>query len=122
MIESGTNFEKRIFEIHQSARNSDEIDAEFDQLQAELDEQIKAEVLDARIKLMGFFDQDVVRILKDQKNKFERIMSAFEEWLITVARSELPDANFTKHDGSPVFAHNGETWTTGWPLADEQNW
>jgi hypothetical protein len=21
-----------------------------------------------------------------------------------------------------MFTHNGETWTTGWPLADEQNW
>ena len=50
-------------------------------------------------------------------------MNAFEERLITIARSEFPDAKFTKHaDGSPVFTHSGETWTTGWPLADEQNW
>jgi hypothetical protein len=122
-IESGTNFEKRVFEIYQSARNKDEIDAEFDRLQAELDERIKTDVLDARGKLIGFFDQDVVRILQDRKNKIERIMNAFEERLITIAWSELPDAKFTKHaDGSPVFTHSGETWTTGWPLADEQNW
>jgi len=122
-IESGTIFEKRVFEIYQSARERDEVDAEFDRLQAELDESIKADVLDARGKLMGFFDQDVVRILQDRKNKIERIMNTFEERLITIARSELPDAKFAKHaDGSPVFTHNGETWTTGWPLADEQNW
>jgi superfamily II DNA/RNA helicase len=107
-IESGTNFEKRVFEIYQSARNRDEIDAEFDRLQAELDERIKTDVLDARGKLIGFFDQDVVRILQDRKNKIERIMNAFEERLITIARSELPDAKFTKHaDGSPVFTHSG---------------
>jgi len=122
-IESGTDFERRVFEIHQSARNKDEIDAEFDRLQAELDEQIKADVLDARGKLMGYFDQDVVRILKNRKETIERVMSEFEERLITIARAELPDAAFSKHtDGSPVFIHCGETWTTGWPLADEQKW
>lgn len=122
-IENGTDFERRVFEIYQTARNKDEIDAEFDRLQAELDEQIKADVLDARSKLMGFFDQDVVRVLKDRKQAIERVMSEFEERLITVARAELPNVTFSKHtDGSPVFVHDGETWTTGWPLADNQNW
>jgi ERCC4-related helicase len=122
-IESGTDFEKRVFEIHQSARNKDEIDAEFDRLQTELDERIKADVVDARSKLLGFFDQDVVRNLKHRKEIIERVMDEFEERLITIARSELPDADFSKHtDGSPVFIHDGQTWTTGWPLADEQNW
>lgn len=122
-IENGTDFERRVFEIYQSARNKEEIDDEFDRLQAELDEQIKADVVDARSKLMGFFDQDVVRILKNRKETIDRVMSEFEERLITIARAELPDAKFSKHtDGSPVFTVDGETWTTGWPLADEQNW
>jgi ERCC4-related helicase len=122
-IESGTDFERRVFEIYQSARNKDEIDAEFDRLQTELDDQIKADVVDARGKLMGFFDQDVVRILKNRKEAIDRVMSEFEERLITIARAELPDVLFSKHtDGSPVFVHGGETWTTGWPLADEQKW
>lgn len=122
-IESGTDFERRVFEIHQSARNKGEIDAEFDRLQAELDEQIMADVLDARGKLMGFFDQDVVRILKHRKDTIDSVISAFEERLITIARAELPDATFSKHtNGKPVFNHNGETWTTGWPLADDQGW
>jgi superfamily II DNA or RNA helicase len=122
-IESGTDFERRVFEIHQSARNKGEIDAEFDRLQAELDEQIKADVVDARGKLMGFFDQDVVRILKSRKETIERVMDEFEERLVTIARAELPDAAFSKHtDGSPVFVHDGETWTTGWPLADDRKW
>lgn len=123
VIESGTDFERRVFEIHQSARNKGEIDAEFDRLQAELNEQIKADVVDARGKLIGFFDQDVVRILKHRKDTIDSVMSAFEERLITIARAELPDATFSKHtNGKPVFNHNGETWTTGWPLADEQGW
>jgi superfamily II DNA or RNA helicase len=122
-IESGTDFEKRVFEIHQSARDKDEIEAEFDQLQAELDEKIRADVVDARSKLLGFFDQDVVRNLIHRKETIERVITEFEERLITIASAELPDAIFSKHsDGSPVFEHGGETWTTGWPLADEQDW
>src|SRR5262249_54762030 len=96
VIESGTDFEKRIFEIHQTARNRGEIDAEFDKLQADLEEQIEADVLDARNKLMGSFDQDVVRILQDQKDKIQRVMRAFEERLITLAKAELPGAEFRK--------------------------
>lgn len=122
-IENGTDFERRVFEIYQNARSKEEIDAEFDRLQAELEEQIKADVIDARSKLMGFFDQDVVRILKDRKQVIERVLGEFEERLVTMARAELPDVTFSKHsDGSPVFVHDGDTWTTGWPLADNQSW
>lgn len=122
-IESGTDFEKRVLEIHQSARSDAEVNAEFDRLQTELDESIKADVLDARGKLLGFFDQDVVRILKNRKETIERVMSDFEERIVTLARSELPTAKFYKHtDGSPCFEHAGETWTTGWPLADDMGW
>jgi hypothetical protein len=46
-----------------------------------------------------------------------------KERIVTLARSELPAARFYKHtDGSPCFEHEGETWTTGWPLADEMSW
>jgi hypothetical protein len=122
-IENGTDFEKRVFEIHQTARSDAEVYAEFDRLQTELDESIKADVLDARGKLLGFFDQDVVRILKNRKETIERVMGDFEERIVTLARCELPAAKFYKHtDGSPCFEHAGETWTTGWPLADDMGW
>jgi superfamily II DNA or RNA helicase len=122
-IESGTDFAKRVFEIHQSARSNREIDAQFDQLTLDLGDAIKAETIEARSKLMGFFDQDVVRVLKNRKDTIERVMDVFEERLITVARAELPEVTFSKHaDGSPRFDHGGQTWTTGWPLADVMGW
>ena len=122
-IESGTDFEKCVFEIQQSARTKEEIDAEFDHLQIELDEKIKADIVDARSKLIGFFDQDVIRNLKHRKEFIDRVLDEFEERLIAIARAELPSASFSKYsDGSPVFVHEDDTWTTGWPLADEQNW
>ena len=122
-IESGTDFERRVFEIHQSARSDAEVNAAFDRLQAELDASITADVLDARGKVLGFFDQDVVRILKTRKQTIDRVMGDFEERLMTLARSELPAARFYRHsDGSPCFDHEGTTWTTGWPLADKMTW
>jgi ERCC4-related helicase len=122
-IESGTDFEKRVFEIQQSARNQQEVDAAFDKLKSDLDDRIKADVLDARSKLIGFFDQDVVRNLKDRKDVITRVMGEFEERLMAIARAELPDAKFLKHaDGSTCFEHCGDTWTAGWPLADQMRW
>ena len=48
-------------------------------------------------------------------------MGAFEQRLLTVAKAELPGARF--HADAPRrFDHYGRTWTTEWPLADEQNW
>ncbi|MCA3160345.1 MAG: DEAD/DEAH box helicase family protein [Burkholderiales bacterium] len=122
-IENGTDFAKRVFEIQQNARTNDEIDAAFNQLRSELEEQIKTDIIDARGKLIGTFDKDVVKRLADRKEALKRILDDFEERLIAIARAELPEARFYDHDdGSPCFVHEGQTWTTGWPLADEQNW
>ena len=122
-IENGTDFVRRVFEIQQTARDNAAIDAAFDALRAELDERIKADIVDARGKLMGHFDQDVVKRLAERKEELKRVLDEFEERLITLARAELPDAPFHTHtDGSPCFEHDGETWTTGWPLADDMSW
>lgn len=122
-IENGTDFVRRVFEIQQTARDNAQIDAEFDALRAELEEKISAEIVDARGKLMGHFDQDVVKRLSERNTVLKRILDEFEERLVTIARAELPDSTFTEHDdGSPCFTHDGQTWTTGWPLADDMNW
>ena len=68
-------------------------------------------------------DEDVVRLLRTRQDTIKRVLSEFEQRLVTVARAELPDVDFTDlTDGSPCFTYRGETWTTGWPLADEMRW
>ncbi|MCA0434743.1 MAG: DEAD/DEAH box helicase family protein [Proteobacteria bacterium] len=123
-IEQGTDFVKRVLEIVQTARNDEEIDKAFNQLRDELGSQIDTEIVSAREKLMGHFDQNVVKRLSDRKDKLRRILGEFERRLITIARGELPNAEFFEHDGdgSPCFKHNGSTFTTGWPLADDMQW
>jgi superfamily II DNA/RNA helicase len=58
-IEAGVDFEKRILDIYQSCRTSEEIDAAFRALQAEMDEQIRSRLEDTRRTLLEHFDADV---------------------------------------------------------------
>lgn len=122
-IENGTDFERRIFEIFQTARTADEVDAAFDELTAELAPQIDQDMLDARGKLIGTFDQDVVGRLKTRKGAIEHVMDDFERRLLTLVRAELPDVEIVYNDNEPPrFVLDGTTYTTAWPLADEKGW
>lgn len=63
-IESGVDFEKRIFDIYQQCRTVEEIEAAFNQLQKELDDKIKNRINDTRRILIENFDEDVHARLK----------------------------------------------------------
>lgn len=123
IIESGVDFEKRVHQIVQTARNSDQIEMDFDALKESLKPQIDADMHEAREKLLASIDQNVVQKLRSRRDDIKRVLSDFETRLNVLARAELPEAAFAEHtDGSPCFTHEGETWTTGWPLADELGW
>lgn len=123
IIESGVDFERRVHQIVQTARSADEVEAAFNELTDSLQTQIAADMRDAREKLLLNVDEDVVRLLRTRKDSLGRVLGEFEQRLIVMAKAELPDVEFRKHhDGSPVFDHGGMTWTTGWPLADEEGW
>lgn len=121
VIERGVDIEKRIFQIVQSARTEAEIDAAFDTLQEELQAQINEQMLDARERLLEKVDEQVIDRLKLRKDAIDRRLSEFERQLLYVARAELPDAHFHA-DNARHFDYSGETYTTEWPLADEQGW
>ena len=58
-IESGVDFERRILDIYQQCRTSEEIEQAFQKLREELDEKIEAKMEDTRRILMEHFDEDV---------------------------------------------------------------
>jgi hypothetical protein len=58
-IESGVDFERRIVSIYQDCRTTEAINAEFNQLRLELDEQITETMGDTRRKLLEHFDAEV---------------------------------------------------------------
>lgn len=120
-IERGIDFERKVLEIVQDARGDEAVQESFDLLQEEMEERIDADMLDARKKLMEHMDQDVVSRLKTRKGMIEGTMDEFTRRLIAVARAELPDAKF-HDDQSPRFDYQGSTYTTEWPLADDEGW
>ncbi|EMI18480.1 helicase domain-containing protein [Rhodopirellula maiorica SM1] len=58
-IESGVDFERRVFDIYQQCRSTEEIEAAFKSLQTELDETIQQRIEATRQILLEHFDEDV---------------------------------------------------------------
>jgi hypothetical protein len=119
-IEKGVDFERRVLEIVQNCRSDEQVVAAFKALEDDLQLNIDADMLDARKKLLENLDQDVVRLLQQRNQDIDGVMNVFDQRLMTLAKSELPDAKF--HEGKPRFDWDGKTWTSEWPLADERGW
>ena len=120
-IEKGVDFEKKVLEIVQSARDDEQVQLEFDLLTDAIQDNIEADMQSARAKLLEELDQDVVARLKDRKGSLTATLDDFARRLTMIARAELPDAVFHTPD-SPRFDYDGVTWTTEWPIADENDW
>lgn len=120
-IEKGVDFEKKVLEIVQSARDDTQVQFEFDLLTDAIQDDIDADMQSARTKLLEELDQDVVARLKDRKGTLTDTLNDFTRRLTMIARAEIPNANFHGPD-SPRFDYNGATWTTEWPVADENDW
>ncbi len=120
-IERGVDIERRILEIIQAARNEEEINTAFDQLQSDLQAQISEQVLDARKRLLENVDEKVTRQLKSRDGEIRKHLSDFDRGLLRIARAELPEAQFHLDD-ERRFNFQGHTYTTEWPLADERGW
>ena len=84
-IEAGVNFERRILEIYQECRSEEEIQAAFEKLQAELDEQIQLKMRHTRKLLLEHFDEDVHERLRvnlvGTQERLDRIGRLF--WAVT---------------------------------------
>ncbi len=90
-IESGVDFEKRVNEIYQSCRTPDEINAAFDALQHQLEEQIRSGLEDARSKLLENFDEDVHAKLRLSKDQTVLQVGRFEDFLWRLTVHEIQD-------------------------------
>lgn len=120
-IESGVDIERRILAIVQSCRGNDAINAAFDELQLELALEIDEAKTSARDQILAAMDDKVVQRLKLQKGAYSQSLDDFKRALLRLARAELPDAHFHA-DHAERFDHNGQTFTTEWPLADDRGW
>jgi ERCC4-related helicase len=113
-VESGVDFEKRIAEIYQQCRTTEQIQFEFDQLQRDLEVDISMGQRDAREKLLDNFDQEVVeKVRMDSSAMLDR----FNDQLWRLTRHVLADHATFSGDGFDFMLHAnpfpGETINRG---------
>jgi superfamily II DNA or RNA helicase len=85
VIEAGVDFERRIVDIYQNCRTTEAINAQFEQLRLELDEQITETMDTTRMNLLEHFDAEVhdrLRVSLEESTEF--IDKATEQlWRVT---------------------------------------
>ncbi len=84
-IESGVDFEKRIFDIYQLCRTKDEIEDAFRKLQEEMEESIQSKMDETRSILLEHFDEDVHNRLKVNLEGTRQKLDSFSRmfWILT---------------------------------------
>ncbi|MDR3146811.1 MAG: DEAD/DEAH box helicase family protein, partial [Treponema sp.] len=90
-IESGVDFEKRIADIYQNCRKSEDIQAAFDALQAEMSEDIANSLQKARAELIENFDDEVREKLRVRSSSAQEYRNRFENLLMDLTRHELKE-------------------------------
>lgn len=112
-LESGVDIERRIARVYQTCRSTDDIKTAFDQLQAELDEQIQARMAQTRQTLLENFDEDVSARLRVHRDRTLESLGERERWLLELTRTELDgDARF--EPAQPRFQYTGPDARQGW--------
>ncbi len=81
VIESGVDFEKRIAAIYQNCRTTEDIEAEFNRLQQEMEAQISATMSDTRKKLLENFDADVHDRLRVNLSESRAYLNRYDKML-----------------------------------------
>ena len=106
-IESGVDFEKRINEIYQYCRRTEEIKQAFDELQKELESQIDEKMQATRQKLLENFDEEVHEKLKINLFESREYLSRYEQWLMEITKYRLQnEADFLNENNSFMLLSN----------------
>ncbi len=101
-IESGVDFEHRILDIYQQCRTEEEIQAAFEQLRKELDEQIQARMQQTRTILMEHFDEYVHDRLKVNLTNTQEKLDAISRMFWALSKHMLAD-QATFNDNALTF-------------------
>ena len=123
-LESGVDLEKRIAQVYQECRTPSEIEAAFDQLQAELDETIGTRLAETRRILLENFDEEVHARMRVHREQALAALSTRQRWLLELTKQELgTDAAFDQ--SQPRFSYSGNLAPSGaynfdWKLAEER--
>ena len=115
-LESGVDLEKRIAGVYQNCRTESEIQAGFDQLQSELDEQIQLQMASTRKLLLENFDEEVHERLRIRKEEADQWLDERAGWLMALTKQELgAEAVFT---ATGRFEYSGLVYHADWRDAE----
>lgn len=124
-LESGLDFEKKIAEIYQKCRKTDEIRYAFDNIQKDLEEQIESKMEETRRSLLENFDEEVQQKLKICEETTKDRLSQYEKWLFNLIKSELGE-DIEVGVEEPRFYYKGNKYRNAfynlnWKKAEEKN-
>jgi hypothetical protein len=90
-IGSGVDFERRIAEIYQNCRETETIQASFQQLQNDLSNEINEAMVKTRQLLLENFDEEVQEKLRVRAEDSIATRNRYEKMLLDISRAELSD-------------------------------
>ena len=121
-VESGVDIERRILEVYQTCRTTEEIDGAFARLQADLEPQIDASMRRTRQAVFERFDEDVQRRFEGLHGQAKGALEGAQDLLWRLTEHELR-GQATFDDEEKAFRTNGgsPTFYCRWPIADEKD-
>ena len=119
-IGNGVDFEKRITQIYNECRTTDEIERAFDQLQDELRSEISDKMLKARSTLLENFDESVSEKLKIHLAESLANLNLFEKRLWELTKYDLKGHATFNEDTHSFDGENGETYCMVVPKEGER--
>jgi ERCC4-related helicase len=91
VIESGVDFEKRISNIYQKCRRTEEIEQEFFVLRLELEEKIDERMKATRQKVFENLDEEVHEKLRISRDEGSLYLNKYEKWLWDITQHALAE-------------------------------
>src|SRR5690606_33900644 len=91
-IESGVDIERRIAQIYQECRTTEEINESFNLLQQELEESISQQITTTKQKLLENFDEEVHEKLKINLAESREYINKYESFLWQLTKYSLQGA------------------------------
>lgn len=124
-IESGVDIEKRIAEVYQTCRTSEEIKQAFEKIRLELDQQIQEKIIQTKKNIFEHLDEDVAALLKVHKGNTITSLDERGKWLFHLVKSELKEqievdeksSSFSFKDSS----QNAQHYFFNWKQAEENS-
>jgi len=109
-IGNGVDFEKRISQIYNECRTTEEIELAFDKLQEELRSEISDKMIKARTTLLENFDESVSEKLKSHLSESLSNLSLFEKRLWALTCFSLAGKAVFNEERHSFTLNNGDSY------------